>query len=194
MKFLLEFLSTRNFPEAIVYTGAYNESNEIISVPEQLYYPSANDLEHVVLNIIGTPQVCIHRNILQKYKFRNDLNVCEDLELWLHYPPWYPLYYSENITLGIGLHEGRTVNVKKANVYKKTLASFKISLSDKRIRSKIRKKIRYGFISDCYLGMAKFHLYKRSRFKAAVLIMFSLIINPSTQLKYKINIIYNLFF
>lgn len=193
LKFLLEFLSTHNFPEAIVYTGAYNESNEIISVPEQLYYTSSNALEHVVLNIIGTPQVCIHRNILLKYKFRNDLNVGEDMELWLRILLEYPLFYTEKITLGIGIHEGRTVNVKKGNVYKKTLASFRISISDKRIRLKIRKKIRYGFISDCYLGMAKFYLYKKSRIMAAILIIFSIIINPSTQLKYKINIIYNLF-
>jgi hypothetical protein len=54
---------------------------------------SDNVFDHIILSTINTVEVCIHRVILEKYKFNRNFHIGEDLELWLRIAQEYePIY------------------------------------------------------------------------------------------------------
>ena len=183
-----------NEPVAFLFCKLFHETNEILSVPEEFEFKYKNNIEYVLQHIISTPQACIHANILKENKFNPSLFIGEDMYLWLHILLKYPLIKINNRTLILCIHEGRTVNVLVRNIYKYHLDSVRLALKNKVIKRKISHKIRRTFLSDSYLGMAKYFLYKKNRIKSILMLVISLGVDPSTLLKYKFNIIYNLFF
>jgi hypothetical protein len=122
------------------------------------------------------------------------MTIGEDLDLWLRILNEFPFHVIDKRTVCIKIHPGRTVNIIYKNIYYESLKSFRISIKNSAIRKKISPLIRRSYICDCYLGMSKYYLYKRMKIKASVMIIISMLYRPTYQLKYKVNILYNIFF
>ncbi len=181
-------------PVAFLYSKIFQESDEILFLPEEKENPSTNNMEFIARNIIGPPQVCIHRNILNKHFYNNELYIGEDLDLWLRILNEFPLIPIKERTVVAKIHPGRTINIMQRNVYKESLKSFRVSLHLSEIRKKISPAIRRSFRCDCYLGIAKFYLFRRKKMVSFIMIIISMMYRPTFQTKYKLNIIYNIFF
>ncbi|MGD0711505.1 MAG: glycosyltransferase family 2 protein [Bacteroidales bacterium] len=186
-----------NEAKAFFFCKLFYETNEILSLPEECEYLSGNNIEYVIQNIISTPQVCIHAQILNEYHFNPTLFIGEDMNLWVHILLKYPLIKTVNRTLILCLHVDRTVNVLVRNSYKYHLNSFRLILKDHAIKASISRKIRLYFISNCYFGMCKHYVHKRKRIKAIIMLVGSYMISPSNKSqsgKYKVNILYCILF
>ena len=181
-------------PIAFFYCRLFTETSEILALPEEIDYPYNTAIEYVVQNIIGPPQVCIHAGILRNYKFHPMLNMGEDLHLWMRILLNYPLIGVNDRNLIVCLHEGRTVNILQKNIYKYNLSSFRMAIRDRKIKKSISRKIRRTFITECYLGMGKYHLFHKNKAATVLMILISLYYRPMYQLKFKINIIYCVLF
>lgn len=194
LKSFHDYLSKSNNPIAFLYSKVFNDDDGILSLPDETINASSNTMEFVIGNTIGPPQVCIHSSILKKHKFNPLIKIGEDLDLWLRILNEFPLIAIESRTVVFNMHAGRTVNVMNRNTYKESLNSFRISMKNNEIRKKISPLIRRKYISNSYFGISKYYLYKRKRIIALAMIKISILYNPSYQLKYKINIIYNILF
>jgi glycosyltransferase involved in cell wall biosynthesis len=191
---LLLTIKEKQEPLAFFFCNLYKETNEILSLPEECEFVSKNNIEYVVQNIISTPQACIHVQILKEHQFNTKLFVGEDLNLWMHILLKYPLIKSIKRTLILCIHEGRTVNVHARNIYKYHLDAFRLAIKDNAIKNSISRKIRRSIYSECYLGMGKFHLFRKKKLFTILMILVSLYYQPGFQLKFKINIIYCVLF
>ena len=187
-------ITEKGEPIAFFYCKLFTETSEILALPEEFEYSYHTAIEHVVQNIIGPPQVCIHAEILKNHKFHPTLNMGEDLHLWMRILLHYPLIGISDRSLVVCLHEGRTVNILHKNIYMDNLTAFRLALRDKAINKSISITIRKNFISDCYLGMGKFYLFRKKKFHAISMILISLYYRPLYQLKFKINLIYSILF
>ena len=65
--------------------GKYSNS------PEEYDLSYKNNIEFVLLNTIGTPRACAHKEILLKHKFDEKINNGEDRELWVRILKDFPL-------------------------------------------------------------------------------------------------------
>lgn len=181
-------------PIAFFYSKLFIEENEILSFPEEDICRFDTLVEFVSLNLICPQQACLHKEIFLKHQFNTELTVGEDLNLWMRVVMDYPLIEIQDRTLALCIHEDRTVNVRKRNIYKKHLYSFNLAIKDKRIKNSISNKVRKAFYGESYLGMGKYYALRKEKWKAIVMLTLSIICRPDFQVKFKINIIYCLLF
>lgn len=153
-----------------------------------------NVFNNIVLSLIGTPQVCIKRNILHEFKFNPNLIVGEDLELWLRIATKHPIFYLKNEPSVIALeHNERTVNYSSFNSGKFQLRTFKLILAPSHSGDKISISIKREMISDTYFNIFKYYFYVNKRIDCLYYVSRSILANIfSRQLKYRINILVRL--
>lgn len=133
-------------------------------------------LNYLFLNIIGTPQVCLHRDILRDFLFNIELNNGEDLELWSRVQTNYPLIYLENVSPVIANeHENRSVSLKRNNPGVLRLKTLDFMFTAGHPGDQLPKKIKRQLIADTQFNVAKHHMINNRKQFARKYIFKSLI-------------------
>jgi glycosyltransferase involved in cell wall biosynthesis len=189
----LQVLSTeilaRNNPKELIFTNCFYLNH---GKKEQPAFPVLKDntLIYLLEHSIVPARVCVHKNILKEFQFREDIVIVEDTVLWIMIANKYPVTHITNYTIQYRLHDDNSVNIKN-NCFLPRLRGLEKLFQDKEVSNKIGKKIKNEIISNCYLGIAKHYEYKRSFIKMIVNLVKSFFTNPSSNLnKFKIYMIY----
>ncbi len=179
------FISQHQFTKGLFFSGvSYGKYDE-----SQQYYDNSgkNNLEFILLNTIGVPRACCHKNILMENKFQKNINMGEDIELWSRIIRKYPIYYHTKKTFIEINHSARSINNESKLINLKTI---KHIFKNNQVRLSIKNKI----YSDLYFQISKENYNEKKRLLFVIYILQSLVLNPfSYQTKYKINILWNMF-
>lgn len=189
LEVLYDKISEKSFPEELFFTNCYYLNHGEKEKPE---FPDLKDnsIAYLLQHSIIPARVCIHRNLLNKFQFREDIVIVEDTVLWVSIANKYPVTHITDYTIQYRLHDDNSVNIKN-NCFLPRLKGLKKLFKDKEISEKVGKKMRKDIISNCYLGIAKHYEYKRSFFKMVSNLCISFFVQPiSVQNKFKLYMIY----
>ncbi|HLP51912.1 MAG TPA: glycosyltransferase family A protein [Chitinophagales bacterium] len=191
---LHEHITRLGQPVAFYYTGIAYEINGQVSNRPELKNTGNNIFDFIVQAIIGTPQVCIHRDLLKHNKFNPAFHIGEDMELWLRIAPTAPpKYLDDQFTVVAVEHEDRSVNVKRYNSFPHQLRMLTTVFANNHSGQKISAQIKSKLLSNCYFGIAKYHIYAGNKGSALVNLTKSIITDLSHyQTKYRLNMLLRL--
>jgi glycosyltransferase involved in cell wall biosynthesis len=181
-------ISQINFPEAFFFVNAIqdNSGNQtpIISKP----YDSAPD--YFIEQSVIPARVCIHRNILQQYRFDPDIVIVEDSVLWSLIHFHFPVIHLPYQTVVYRWHEDNSVNIKN-NCFLPRLKGLRKLFASPEAKGKFSRTCKRKYLSRCYYGIAKYYAYKRRVIKMGIHLIYSIWLHPfSPQTKAKIFMIY----
>jgi glycosyltransferase involved in cell wall biosynthesis len=193
---LYEEIKKRNSPVALLYTGICFEHNGSINKREELPNNYKSIRDYIVINVIGSPQVCIHRNILSEHHFNEKINISEDTELWMRIiDAHYPILFLDHYNVVASEDHGRSINENENNPYGRMLEVMKFIFSKGHPGSKVSPGLKKMIISNAYYGIAKHYIFKCNKAQAYVYLLRSVIVNPTNQQsKHKIFLLYKMMF
>lgn len=188
---LKELIEKEKFPVALIYTDCFmvfedGTKKTIISLPEK------NDPWHIFFlkNSIIPARICIHKNILEKINFREDIVIVEDTVLWTSIALEYPVFHINKPSIHYHWHDDNSVNIAK-NCFLPRLKGLEKLFADKKISSQIPVSLKNELLSGCYFGIARHHELKRNFAQMLKNITLSILKMPgSPQTKAKIFMIY----
>lgn len=188
---LYQIIEREKFPVALFYTDCFmvfedGRKNTIHSAPEN------NEPWHIFFlkNSIIPARICIHKNILGKIKFREDIVIVEDTVLWTSIALEYPVFHLNQPTIHYHWHDDNSVNIAK-NCFLPRLKGLEKLFSDEKIGTQIPLPLKNELLSGCYFGIARHHELKRNFFSMLKNIILSVMKMPgSKQTKAKIYMIY----
>ncbi len=145
-------------PVGMFYTGILYDNGSTIREKNEIKNTFNNVFDFLIHAIIGTPQTCIHRDILLIEKFNPQFHVSEDLELWIRIARNYPVEFLENqLTVVATEHENRTVGDFIFTGYESHILTYKYifeNFGHLFSSDAICKK----FLHDSYMGLARSYM------------------------------------
>jgi glycosyltransferase involved in cell wall biosynthesis len=194
LELLKDAISKQKEPVAVFYTGICFEKNGKAEKRAEIKNEGQNPFDFVVKATLGVPQTCISREILGTHKFNTEFHIGEDLELWLRIVNEFPFIYLENNdTVIAGVHDERSVNLKKFNAGKEELRMLKFAFGKDHPGRNVSKRVRRHKISNTYFSMAKYNIYHGRRRAALSDLMRSVFACPHhPQTKHKVNLMFHL--
>ena len=138
---------------------ALNNISEEIIRPEYPPLHPGKELEYVFTHPITPTRVCIHRDVLARIQFDEDICIVEDLVLWCKIAAEFPVYQIQEYTVQYHLHEDNSINLKN-NSYASRYAG--LNLFFKRypyIKKQIPICTRKRVLSNTLFGIAKHYIY-----------------------------------
>jgi glycosyltransferase involved in cell wall biosynthesis len=112
LSLLKEAIVLNNYKEAFYFTGMIwclpDRKQEVIFPA-----PKGNLIEYAISYQVGTPTTCFSKNILQKYKFRTDMSINEDVELFSRIVSEYNLVQVPFCTVNVIIHNENTKALTK---------------------------------------------------------------------------------
>ena len=151
-----------------------------------LFY--SNNIEFVLINIIGTPRACISKKILRENLFNEQITISEDKELWVRILKKHPFFFHKNKTFIQKEHKKRSINLisKKAD-----LRTLKIIIKDN--YKLINKNIKNQAFSNAYFNISKNYIFEKKNLKAIYYTLLSLLVNiKNRQTRHKILLLLSL--
>lgn len=181
---------------AFFYTGILYEKNGIFDKKEEWDNNCKNTLDYIVYNVIGNPQVCVHRTILDQHKYNIQFSISEDMELWIRIKSaGYIFIFLECYTVVATNHDERSVNIATGNNYGKMITLYKFIFSKEHPGNAISKSMQNFVLSNAFYGQARYYIFKNDKWKAVFSLIQSLLLFfKSEQTKHKIFLLYKLLF
>lgn len=174
--------------QAFFFTGSSTLCDSKIEINSHECYLQQPD--YFINNSVIPARVCIHRNLLEKYKFDPEIVIVEDTVLWTYLHFNFPTIQLNLSSIIYRWHDDNSVNISK-NCFLPRLRGLKKMFGDIEIRTKISKTIRNQAISNCYYGIAKYYEFKRNFINMIWWVFLSLLTDPrSPQTKAKIYMVY----
>jgi glycosyltransferase involved in cell wall biosynthesis len=189
-------IKKRNNPVAFFYTGISFEEDGTIVKREEIINNFNSDKDFVVCGVIGTPQACLHSSIFKKHLFNENINISEDMELWLRIvSDGYKLNFIDQYDIVAVKHSGRSVNEFTQNSFYEMAKVLKFMFSKEHPGHYVSSRIKRFVWCGVFYGIARFNIYNRKKWKAIYFLVRSLLIMPeNTQTKHKIFLIYKVLF
>ncbi len=182
------FIKYKKFEKGIYFSGlSYGKYSEVL---EEYELSHKNNIEFVLLNTIGTPRACIHKEILLKHKFDEKIKNGEDRELWVRILKEFPLFFHKKKTFIEIEHPNRSVNLGTLKFSLKTLKH--IFKSNKLF---IRRIVKKRVLSNAYFNISKQEIKNKKIISAIFFLVLSLLNNVyNNQSKHKFLLLISLFF
>ena len=189
-------ISSRNFPKALFYTSICFETDGEIRRREEEPNSFKSMMEYVVYNVIGNPQVCVHRTILEQHPFNETITISEDTELWVRIlNAKYEFIYLNYCNVIASNHLERSIGVLFGNASKKMLDVLRFIFTKPHPGSIISKSTQNLAISINYFGQAKYFLQINKKYHALWYLLKSVCIDINNrQTKHKLFLLYTLVF
>lgn len=137
-------------------------------IQEKPHYPilQENTLIYVFTQPITPTRVCIHRDILARIEFDEDICIVEDLVLWCKIASEFPVYQITEYTVQYHIHEDNSVNLKN-NSYIQRLHGLKTFFARyPEVKQKLPSSIRKTVVSNTLFNIAKFHIHSGNKTNA----------------------------
>lgn len=160
LKELHQFLTEMSLPEALIVTNFClwdGEKAEPVNVPPF----SGNPAEWLFRYPVSPSRACVHREVLTKYRFREDIVIVEDTVLWVSLANEFPVLHLDKPLVWYRVHEGNSVN-KLNNSGLKRLHGLCLFFRDP-LSGQLSKSFKREMLSDCYFGIGQFYFYKGNK-------------------------------
>jgi glycosyltransferase involved in cell wall biosynthesis len=164
LKEMFDFISSHHEKKALYFTNQFIDDGKGLKEMPATVFDDANSLEYILENSIMPVRVCIHREILNEFKFNPNYIVVEDTILWAEVTNVYPMIHLNKSTVVYSVHDDNSVNMK-FNAFQVRLNGLRFLFKNKKIRNRITKRIQNQAISICYYGIARHFELKRNFFK-----------------------------
>lgn len=182
-------IKQKGFPVALFFTNSFfyqKGEKQIMEIPDLKSDPMCYLLLHPVI----PARVCVHRNILSEFRFREDIVIVEDQVLWVTIANKYPVFHIPIYSVVYHLHDDNSINAKN-NCYKPRLKGLRLLFKQPDMKGKISGSIKRALISNCYYGIARHFYYQKMFIKMFSAILASMIYSPfNEQNKAKLFMIY----
>lgn len=187
---LLQSAITPHSDKTFFYSGICFEKNGIVTRSPIKAYQSGNVFDFLVSNVIGIPQVCMHKSIFGEQLFNPDITNGEDVELWLRVAQKHlPVYLEGQFTMVALDHDDRSVSIKN-NGAARSLQTLQYIFAPERFGHKISRHVQQARISGCYVQIAYHHIYFKRRCKAVWYLLRAIAVHPSSaQTRFRMNIL-----
>ena len=187
-------LSLRNFPKAVFYTSICFDKDGVIEKREENPNIFGNMLEYVVYNVIGNPQVCIHKSILDTFTFDESLNISEDMELWVRIiAAGNDMIYLDYANVIAGENQFRSISYESGNSARRMLKVLRLIFSKNHPGNKISKLLKNYIISSNYYNQSKYFIYHNNKRNAILMLIYSIFTQLNNhQNKHKLLLIFKL--
>jgi glycosyltransferase involved in cell wall biosynthesis len=193
LKEMFDFICSHHEEKALYFTNQLiNDGTGLKEMPATVF-TNANSLEYILVNSIMPVRVCIHRDILNEYKFNPNYIVVEDTILWAEITNVYPMIHLNKSTVIYSVHDDNSVNMK-FNAYQVRLNGLRYLFKSEKIKNRITKRIQNQAVSICYYGIARHFEYKKKFFPMLYNSIMSILFDlKSPQNKAKLYMIYSYF-
>lgn len=188
---LKRFIDECSEKHALFYTAIIFDKDGVLKERTEVKRGSNTVFDFVTNAIIGTPQTCIHKALLESNLFNPSFRIGEDMELWLRIVDKNELIFIPNQATVIATdHIDRTANFKQNNTGIEELKTLKHCFSNQHSGGKISNKIKLEKISGCLFRAAIYHIYNHNR-KMAIYYTFLSLINDLTsrQFLFRLNVL-----
>ena len=177
----------------IGFVSENNHKNiESIRIGRQI--DKKNSIDDLMKIIIGVPQLCISRQILETNKFNPKINVGEDLELLARLFSFWNFYYISGKPQIFEIeHFNRSVELRSPSNLK-NIETLRFIFSKPHPGNRVSGVIKRKKMSDAYLRGAYFYCFEKKRLRGISYLIKSIYFNPKKQLKHKANLILHLIF
>jgi len=160
-------LERRNFPVQVFYTGISRDVSGKVLKVESEYDTTGNIFDNIARHIIGNPQVCLSRQILEEFKYNVNFRIGEDMELWLRIAQKYPFTYLEHQHTFVVLeHDERSVNVMRYNTGAEQLKLYQFLFTDDHSGRNISKERQGYMLAAAYHTIGRYHIHQGNRWMA----------------------------
>ena len=161
-------INQNDLKRGLYFSGlSYNKYSEDF---EEYDLTHKNNIEFIFLNTIGTPRACIHKSILLKVQFNEEIRIGEDRELWSRILKKNALYFHTKKTFIELEHPNRSVNLGTEIENLKTL-NLILKSNKKSIRTKVKNRV----LSNAYFKISKSKIKAKKIIIAGYYIVLSLI-------------------
>jgi glycosyltransferase involved in cell wall biosynthesis len=144
-------LRANNFLTALYFTGV--QWNFEDGRKEDVLFEPVSDkpIEYVIKNQIGPSTQCVHRKIIEKHRFDENLRVNEDVELNTRIVNEFPLIQIRKVTVRMLIHEQNTKSLFREYITPQVQAMDKI-FHNKALQGKIsntfKRSVQHSFDSQ----------------------------------------------
>jgi len=184
---LATYIQEHPTPQFLFY-GSSTLHNGSLSKNTQEPYDASPD--YFIRNSVIPARVCIHRTLLEKFKFDPDIVIVEDTVLWTYLHVNFPTQQLPITSAIYRWHDDNSVNIAN-NCFLPRWKGLKKLFNDPEIQREISKKDRKIAISNCFYGIAKHHAHTHNFGKTCWWILRSILLDPrSPQTKAKIYLLY----
>ncbi|HRS54346.1 MAG TPA: glycosyltransferase family A protein [Bacteroidales bacterium] len=142
LKNIYNYLINNNLPKVLIFTNykwLYENGNyKNIELPNPDKY---NPVEYIIEYQPLTSSVCIPAKILKKFKFKNELTINEDVELFARIATQIPIIKLNNYSVNLLIHKNNTRN-NTVDYITPQIEVFKLLCKQKITGKKISKKFK----------------------------------------------------
>ena len=155
------------------------DENQKQKVPYDSVENYKNNIEYILLSkeSVIPARVCLHRLILEEFRFNPSLNISEDAELFTRILSKFNLYQLKHYGVIYNLHKDNTTNLKN-NPYLGQLESLRLIFNNKELKKHISAKAKKQKLSSCYYGLSKYYHLIGNRYKMTINLIRSIFLNP----------------
>ena len=183
-----EAIENQGSPVAVFYCNTLEDTNgELREIPNAVIH-TENTAESILVNIIGIPRMCIHKEILEENKFNPAYSIGEDLDLLSRILQTHELISTGMFTTVYLNHADRSVHLKNAAAFLTHLDRVK-EIIRRDISYSISDKIRKIALSNAYFNLAEHYDYVGSKSKTIQYAIYSLVAYPFLHWKKKLHVI-----
>ena len=157
LEVLSDKIKENQYSESFFYTQVFLKKDNIIKKhPRIEYAPNESYVSYILFNWIPTNSVCIHSNILKKYRFNETIKIGQDMELWCRIVAEYPVVRINEYTSVMVWH-GENSSSKKNPIGIHKLHGLKILFRKKNIKKLVPRKIRNKSLSNSYFLISEYY-------------------------------------
>ena len=133
---------------------------EVVDVP-LIQKPIADWLFHFP---VSPSRACVHKNILCKYKFREDIVIVEDTVLWVSIANEYQVIQVKHPLVWYRVHEGNSVHEGTKSAFDRYKGMKKFFLEPE--SEQVSKQVKKEMLSDVKFRMAEYYRSTNNNFQA----------------------------
>lgn len=154
---LKAFITEKQEPIALFFSNLSYLHEYGIEVPEIPVMEKGKEFEYLLLQPITPSRVCIHRKILNEFRFDPEIVIVEDLVLWVSIATKYPVFQLCENTLIYRIHEGNSVDLSKNSYLSRYKGLMRLFLHEKykTISHEIPNRIKKHLLAECRFNMAR---------------------------------------
>jgi glycosyltransferase involved in cell wall biosynthesis len=175
-------------PIAMYFTNQVELKDDVLT---EVTFASlaGNQVEYLLLNSIIPARTCIHRDILSKEKFDEDIVIVEDAILWTRISINYPVYHIEEPSVIYAVHDDNSINGKNHSGIKRLKGLKTFAKRYKIIVDSLDGMFFRNLMSDAFMRVARDHIYNNEKLKGRYYLLRSILKNPfHKQTKHKVYI------